>query len=290
VSGTVEIDMIRVKGPDFKQIDNRLLSLKLVKNGLTKTAMFGSDSSVLQPSEALYKKNALVISGRFRPFTRAHEDMLAKSTIDFVQEIGHENPFIILSELSLNALIDTNGNIDDQDFLDRANILCALGHTVMITNFLDYWYLVPYMSKITRNQLVGFVLSVRNIERIFDPNQYTNLQGGLLEALSMLFGSNVKAYAYPALRSNSDELITINKLQIDPKFSGLLRYLIDNHKLEDVQNIDESVLHINADEVIQQIQNAVPGWEESVPKRVAELIKINHLLNFPVGSNSQNKI
>jgi hypothetical protein len=252
--------------------------------------MFGADSSVLQPSEALYKKNALVISGRFRPFTRAHEDMLAKATIDFVEEIGQENPFIILSELSLNALIDTNGNIDDQDFLDRANILCALGHTVMITNFLDYWYLVPYMSKITRNQLVGFVLSVRNIERIFDPNQYTNLQGGLLEALSMLFGSNVKAYAYPALRGNTDELITINKLQIDPKFSGLLRYLIDNHKLEDVQNIDESVLHINADDVLHQIQNGESGWEESVPKRVAELIKLNNLLNFPVGSNSQNKI
>jgi hypothetical protein len=290
VSGTVEIDMIRVKGADFKQIDNRLLSLKLVKNGLTKTAMFGSDSSVLQPSEALYKQNALVISGRFRPFTRAHEDMLAKATVDFAEEIGQENPFIILSELSLNALIDTNGNIDDQDFLDRATILCELGHTVMITNFLDYWYLVPYLSKITRNQLVGFVLSVRNIERIFDPNQYTNLQGGLLEALSLLFGSNVKAYAYPAFRGNSDELITINKLQIDPKFSGLLRYLIDNHKLEDVQNVDESVLHINADEVIQQIQNAIPGWEESVPKRVAELIKLNYLLNFPVGSNSQNKI
>ena len=116
------------------------------------------------------------------------------------------------------------------------------------------------------------------------------MQGGLLEALSLLFGSTVKAYAYPAYRGNSDELITINKLQIDPKFSGLLRYLIDNHKLEDVQNVDESVLHINADEVIQQIQNAIPGWEESVPKRVAELIKLNYLLNFPVGSNSQNKI
>ena len=75
--------------------------------------------------------------------------MLAKATIDFVEEIGQENPFIILSELSLNALIDTNGNIDDQDFLDRVSILCSLGHTVMITNFLDYWYLVPYLSKIT---------------------------------------------------------------------------------------------------------------------------------------------
>ncbi len=281
VPGTVEIDMIRMTGPDLKHIDNRLLSLKLVKNGLTKTAMFGPDGSVLQPSEALYKKNALVMSGRFRPFTRVHEDMLAKATVDFVEEIGPKSQLIVLSELSLNALIDTNGNIDDEDFLDRANILCSLGHTVMITNFLDYWYLVPYLSKVTRNQLVGFVLSVRNIERIFDPAQYTNLQGGLLEALSMLFGTNVKAYAYPAYRKNTDELITLKTLHVESPFRGLLQYLLDNAKLEDIRNADQDVLHINADDVLHQIQTAEPGWEDFVPVRVAELIKANCLFDYP---------
>jgi len=152
VPGTVEIDMFRITGADFQQIDNRLMSLKLVKNGLTKTAMFGPDGSVLQPYEALYKKNALVMSGRFRPFTKVHEDMLEKATIDFLNFTKHpESEFLVLIELSLNALIDTNGNIDDQDFLDRVNILCARGHTVMITNFLDYWFLVPYLIKQTGN-------------------------------------------------------------------------------------------------------------------------------------------
>ncbi len=281
VHGTVEVDMIRMTGPDLLHIDNRLLSLKLVKYGLTKAAMLGTDGSVLQPSEALYKKNALVMSGRFSPFTRVHEDMLAKATVDFVEEIDSTSQFIILSELSLNALIDTNGNIDDEDFLDRANILCSLGHTVMITNFLDYWYLVPYLSKATRNQLVGFVLSVRNIERIFDTSQYSNIQGGILEVLSMLFGTNVKAYVYPAFRKESDELLSLENLKIAPEFAGLFTYLKDNNKVEDVRNADLNVLHINADDVLKQIQSGSNEWEKNVPEKVAQIIKENCLFDFP---------
>lgn len=281
VPGTVEVDMIRFNGHDLSHIDNRLMSLKLVKNGLTKTAMFGPDGKVVQPSEALYKKNALVLSGRFRPFTKAHEDMLIKSSKDFMNEVPDSNGILVLSELSLNVLIDTNGNIDDEDFLDRANILTSLGHTVLITNFLDYWYLVPYLSKATRNQLVGFALSARNIERIFDPSQYTNLRGGLLEALSMLFGTNVKAYVYPAIRRGSGEIIGIENLKINPDYKGLLTYLIDNHKIAGIHDADLDVLHINADEIFRQIQISESDWEKDVPAKVAKLIKDNCLFGYP---------
>jgi hypothetical protein len=282
VTGTVEIDMFRISGPDYINVDNRLMSLKLVKNGLTKTAMFGPDSIVLQPSEALYKKNALVMSGRFRPFTKVHEDMLATATTDFTEELGGDtSKMIIISELSLNSLIDTNGNIHDEDFIDRVNILSSLGHTVMITNFLDYWYLVPYLSKATRNQLVGFVLSVRNIERIFRPEEYKNLRGGLLEAFSLLFGTNVKAYAYPAYRSNSEELITTANLNFDSAYKGLLSFLIDNNILEDIRDAKLDLLHINADEVLNDIKNGTNNWEDKVPVKVATLIKENCLFDYP---------
>ena len=281
VPGTVEVDMIRFSGPELKHIDNRLMSLKLVKNGLTKTTMFGPDGQVLQPSEALYKKNALVLSGRFRPFTRAHEDMLLKASVDFKNEVPDSNNIVVLSELSLNVLIDTNGNIDDEDFLDRVNILSSLGHTVMITNFLDYWYLVPYLSNITRNQLVGFALSVRNIERIFDPSQYTNLRGGLLEAISMLFGTNVKAYVYPAIRKSSGETITLSTLKINDSQRGILDYLLQNSKLKAIKNVDLDVLGINADDILRQIESGESGWEPGVAQKVPELIKDNCLFDYP---------
>lgn len=49
----MEIDMIRVSGPTFTKIDNRILALQLVKRGLTDATMFDLCGSVLQPSEAL---------------------------------------------------------------------------------------------------------------------------------------------------------------------------------------------------------------------------------------------
>ena len=78
-SRRIEIDMFRLNGPDFKHVDNRLMALKLVRSGLTKAAMFGPDGNVMQPSDELYKKNVLVLRGRFRPPTHVNVDMLLAS-------------------------------------------------------------------------------------------------------------------------------------------------------------------------------------------------------------------
>lgn len=56
----MEVDMFRLSGPDFSHVDNRLMALKLVKDGLTKAAMFGPDGNVMQPSDELYKKAGLL--------------------------------------------------------------------------------------------------------------------------------------------------------------------------------------------------------------------------------------
>lgn len=291
VPGSIEVDLFRISGKGIGKIDNLLYCLKLVKNGLTKTAMLGPDGTVLQPSETLYKKNALVVSGRFRPFTKVHEDMIAKAAEDFKSELGEQaNDMVMVAELSLNALIDKNGAIDDEDFLDRAQILMALGHTVLITHFLDYWYLVPYMSKATRNHRVGFVLSMRNIERVFKPEEFKSLPGGLLQGFSMLFGTNVKAYAYPAYRRSTGELITSKNLSINPAYRGLLDYLITNDKLEDITQASRELLHINADEVLEQIRKGESGWEEALPKKVSELIKNNCLFDYPCSAEHKEQL
>src|SRR5882672_8109047 len=51
-TGRIEIDLIDFKGIEFRYVDNRLMSLKLVQLGLSGAAMFGPDRVVLQPSEA----------------------------------------------------------------------------------------------------------------------------------------------------------------------------------------------------------------------------------------------
>jgi hypothetical protein len=62
----LEIDTINFSGPRFADVDNRLMSLQLVKNGMTDAVMFGPDGNNILPAAILYKKNILTLRGSFR--------------------------------------------------------------------------------------------------------------------------------------------------------------------------------------------------------------------------------
>ena len=52
--GRIEVDMVEFSGIEFRHVDNRIMSLKLVQLGLSKAAMFNSDGQMLLPSEVLH--------------------------------------------------------------------------------------------------------------------------------------------------------------------------------------------------------------------------------------------
>src|ERR1700748_733139 len=101
----IQIDMIRFEGPDFQKVDNRLMSLHLVKYGFSDAAVFGPDGKNLQPDEVLYKKHIAVIRGRFRPLINVHLDMLNTGVRQFLQEPDVDKTNVVLvSELTLQSL------------------------------------------------------------------------------------------------------------------------------------------------------------------------------------------
>jgi hypothetical protein len=286
-SKRMEVDMFRLSGPDFIHLDNRLMALKLVKNGLTKAAMYGPDGTVMQPSEALYKKNVLVLRGRFRPVTHVNVDMLLASRRHFKNEPDVERSrIVVLTELTLNDL-SSNGEIDEKDFLHRAEIICSLGQTVLISNYFEYYRLVEYLSRITRGKKIGLVLGIYALQKIFEEKTYENLRGGILESFASLFGTNVKLYIYPALRNlDGTELFTLADFENDlpDKLKPLFRYLMENNKLEDVRKANVSNLHIISDNVLAMIRSGEPGWEKFVPSKVEEAIKEQGLFDYPIAS------
>ena len=79
----ISIDVIEFSGIEFRQVDNRLMSMKLVQMGLSGAAMFDPKGAVLQPSEVLYKKNVLVERGSFRPVCHPNIDMLRSARENF---------------------------------------------------------------------------------------------------------------------------------------------------------------------------------------------------------------
>ena len=56
---------------------------------------------------------------------------------------------ISIFEITLFPNLTSQGKLDEQDFLDRAKLLCSMGKTVMITNFQEYYKLSEYFSKYT---------------------------------------------------------------------------------------------------------------------------------------------
>lgn len=288
----MEIDMFRLSGPDFEHVDNRLMALKLVKNGLTKVAMFGPDGTVMQPSEALYKKNVLVLRGRFRPVTHVNVDMLLSARRHFKREADvDKSRMVVLTELTLNDL-SSDGHIDEKDFLYRAEIICSLGQTVLVSNYFEYYRLVDYLSRITRGKKIGLVLGIYALQKIFEEKTYENLRGGILESFASLFGTNVKLYIYPAIRQGSGQLFTLADFEseLPDKLRALFRYLRDNNKLEDIQNANVGNLHIISDNVLAMIRKGENGWEKFVPSKVSDAIKSNGLFDYPIEGKSLKEL
>jgi hypothetical protein len=278
----IHIDMIRFEGPNFTKVDNRLMSLHLVKYGFSDAAVFGPDGKNMQPSEALYKKHIVVIRGRFRPIINVHLDMLNNGVKQFLQEPDvDKNNVVVLTELTLQSLKERNADetaeIDEKDFLDRVDILCSLGQTVMISDFHEYYKLVAYISKITKLKL-GMVLGFPNLEYIFSEEHYKDLPGGILESFATLFSRKVKLFIYPTLRDGM--IFNCLRFYPPPHLIDLYRYLIANNKIEDIRHYNENNLHVQTDIVLQLIKQGVEGWEQYVPAEVATMIKDRCLFGF----------
>jgi hypothetical protein len=278
----IQIDMIRFEGPDFTKVDNRLMSLHLVKYGFSDAAVFGPDGENLQPSEVLYKKHIVVIRGRFRPLINVHLDMLNTGVKQFMEEPDVDpTNVVVVTELTLQSLkernADENSEIDEKDFLDRVDILCSLGQTVLISNFHEYYKLVAYLSKITKLKM-GMVLGYPNLEYIFSEEHYKDLPGGILESFATLFSRNVKLFIYPTLRDG----VIWNCLRFNPPahLIDLYQYLIANNKIEDIRHYNDKNLHVETDNVLQLIKQGAEGWEEYVPAEVAAMIKDRCLFGY----------
>jgi len=274
----LEIDTINFSGPIFKNVDNRLISLQLVKKGMTDAVMFSPDGKNVLPAKILYKKNILALRGSFRPVTKVNVEMYLNSIKLFLKQknVDLDNTQVVF-EITLSNL-KSDGEIDEQDFLDRAKLLCSLGQTVLISNFKEYFKLVEYFSLYTKKK-IGLTMGINNLIEIFDPKYYTHLSGGILEAFGKLFFKNVKVFAYPMLNEDG-VIINSDNLKVHPRMKELYKFFKYNNKVQDVEDYNEDHLKIFSREVLTLINNGDPKWEEMLPNGVTKLIKDQKLFGY----------
>jgi hypothetical protein len=275
----MQVDLIKFSGPAYANVDNRLMSLQLVSQGLTDAVIFTADGEMVQAADILYKKSILVERGSFRPVTYATNDMLNGARTAFLRQTETSDAdLIVLMEMTLENLL-AEGQLNHADFLARVDILGVLGRTVIISKFGEYFRLASYLSRYT-SRPIGLVMGVPSLLEIFDEKYYLTLEGGILEALGRMFKSGLKLYVYPMIDEQSGELVTASKLQVAPNLRSLYRYLVENEFLQEITDYNPEYLRIHPPETLAKLQSGDSGWELMVPPEVTRMIKDRQFFGY----------
>jgi hypothetical protein len=278
----VEVDLLRLAGPAFGRLDNRLLALQLVKQGLTEAAMFTAKGEAVQWAEVLSHKPVLVLRGSFHPVTKATLDVLERGLEQFVQEPELQGePPVVLLEMTLRHLA-TGEVIDERDFLQRADTLSALGRTVLVSNFRRFHRLAAYLSRYT-NRPLGLALGAFKLKEILDESFYNDNEGGLLGGLGQLFKNPARLYVYPSLDLDSGQVITGDSFPVAPHLKHLYAYLLENRFIQCLRNYDPDLLPIRSRDVLAKLQAGDPTWEPLVPPPIVAVLKRNRLFGYAAG-------
>ena len=275
----VEVDLIHFAGAAFAGLDDRLMALQLVKQGLTEAAMFTAKGEAVQWAEVLYKQPVLVQRGSFRPLTKATLEVLQRALEAFVREpeVRGEPP-VVLMEMTLRHLT-THDVINEEDFLHRADTLRALGKTVLISNFRRFHRLAAYLSRYT-NRPIGLAVGASKLRKIFDESFYNENEGGLLGGLGQLFKNPARLYVYPSLDPGSGRMVTGETFPVAPRLKHLYAYLLENGFIRAIENYSAELLPIRSRDVLARIQSGDSSWENLVPGPIVEVIKRDGLFGY----------
>jgi hypothetical protein len=275
----IEIDMIQFSGIEFRHVDNRVMSLRLVQLGLSGAAMFGPSGEVLQPSEILRKRPILVERGSFRPVTKVNIDMINGARERFAAEPEvKEDQVVELMEITMRNLL-AEGKIDLRDFLARADLLAAAGKTVLISDYFEYYRLAAYLTRYTAEP-IAVTMGISSLLDLFHENYYAELEGGILEAFGKLFTKDLRIYVYPLLDRATDQLKTVENVEMPVEVRSLYKHLVERGRIKQLHNFDKSALHIFSRDVLKRIKDHDASWENMVPDRIAEVIKKRHFFGF----------
>lgn len=240
--GSVEIDMISLNGPVFKNSNDRLVNLYLIAKGFSGAAIFDPEGKVQQSKDMLYKKDVMILRTRFLQKSKPNFDLFNKAVEQFrrSQDVQDGNLVVLIEVLMSNLLTDEHPSNDNdlEVFASRADELCATGNNVIVSNFTRNNKLAQYLARCKPHN-VGISTNISNLRTIFNSKNYSgNYTHELLTYISDLFGRNVKLYAYPYLNKTTNEVITLQNMPVSPEARPLFDFLVQNNYIEDIENYD----------------------------------------------------
>ena len=275
----VEIDYAYVEGPDMNHVDNRVLNLLLVSHNMTPAIMFDNKGRIQNAGDMLYRKNVLLMRGYFRPINNLSMDFIKDSLEVFKKDQNYtpENT-IAFCEISSKYLMHGE-EMNENDFLQRVDLLNLMGQSVMITSFNRYFELVQYFEQYKFIRL-RMIVGLPTFEKILDSTYYKDVRGGLLEALGDLFQDNVKIYLFPKV----DPITGTVEYATDDYFQGqssyLWHYLTAAKRVVVLKSLSNNNFNITSDQVQKLIETGDESLRDFVPEKVFNYIQEHHLFGF----------
>ena len=95
-------------------------------------------------------------------------------------------------------------------------------------------------------------------------------------ALGELFNQNIKIYTYPALISETSNLLTASTIDVPSGMQHLYQHLLESQQVVEVTGFNKNILGIYPADVLESLRSGSGNWEDMVPKKVKKTIKQKH--------------
>ena len=155
----------------------------------------------------------------------------------------------------------------------------AVGQTVLISDYFEYYRLAAYLTRYTEEP-IAVTMGVSSLLDLFNEKYYSGLEGGILEAFGKLFTKDLRLYVYPLRDHTTGMLKTLQNLEIPDAQHNLFRHLVERSRINQIDNFDQTVLHIFSRDVLKRISENDASWEDMVPLKVAEMVKHRQLFGY----------
>jgi len=239
----LEIDVLELSGPAFKEFDHRLWCLELLGLGMAPVIAFDGDAKVTEPSSVLRKRPLIVHRGTVATGEPYHKQALeaSEAQLRLEEPALSREPASIVEITTLSVMGDT-GELDLPAVLARVEGVAHFGGA-LVSVYPETYRLVEYLRRHT-TEPVRLVAGVSSFARILEESFYKNLPGSILEGLGKLLATNVKVHVVPmprdlfiqvlggipkglTLGETVKGLVTADDLHFQPPNGHLYRYARD---------------------------------------------------------------
>ncbi len=239
----VEIDYIQFAGPLFENISSQRAGLELLRCGLCHAVMFDTNGALVQPSSVLHKRAVIMQRGSFHKTTPYLASMLNASRDALIAEVTPKPKAILpCFELTIRSARHEDQLSDDQ-IVERLENLRQYGFPTFVTDFAETYHITEYLRRYSKEP-IRLVVGVGTLVPILRAGFYSEIEGGLLEALGKLLMQGVKVYAFPMshadfvsklelygvdkdfCRAPANSLVTAQSLEFPGALQHLFNYLL----------------------------------------------------------------